>query len=387
MATETSITFSSRWVGRFEVMCHLCQGISCIIVACCFLLYPATSSSIGLPAGWDTAVVLVEKRCVDMPSVPCSRIKTMPDGKPGPPMQDDTSGCINFCKTPTDSCPMQFLDFCKSPEDFCPIATGFTIQLCGVAILVSNRHVLAETQSGKPLFVRARLRSGEPIRLIVGEMHGHPNPNVDLAACRLRYSKSVKLEDIAIGIIPEDVLRQQGMTTLAPLSTVRAGDEAVFAGFPLVIGGVRALVADRETPLIRSGIVSIVLPGDIQFGKRTAHDIFLMDSWAFQGNSGSPVVIPPSLFGYQGDDRDRKNAHIVGIVSEFLDLNAPIEKAVVVGGVRAKINSGLAIVQSLDGIESMVQLFVGAKCIPIAETKTGEQGAEHKTKSPVNGKP
>jgi hypothetical protein len=259
--------------------------------------------------------------------------------------------------------------------------------MCGVSMLVSNRHVLAEAQSGKPLFVRARLKSGEPIRLVAGELHGHPNPNVDLAACRLRYSKSVKQEDIAIGVIPEDAFRQQGKTVLATLNTVRAGDEAVFAGFPLVIGGVRALVADRETPLIRAGIVSIVLPGDIRFGERTTHDIFLVDSWAFQGNSGSPVVIPPSLIGYQDDKRDRGNAHIVGVVSAFIDLNAPIEQAVVVGGVRAKVNSGLAIIQSLDGIESMVQQFEGAKCIPIAETQPGEQATEPKAEAPIHSTP
>jgi hypothetical protein len=207
---------------------------------------------------------------------------------------------------------------------------------------------------------------------MIGEIHGHPNPNVDLAACRLRISKGVKKEDVDVGVINEDKFRQKGKPVLAPLSNVRAGDEAVFAGFPLVIGGVRDLVADRETPLIRSGIVSIVLPGDTRFGKKIAHDIFLVDSWAFQGNSGSPVVIPPTLIGYQGDDRNRSEAHLVGVVSAFLDLNAPIEKAVVVGGVRAKVNSGLAIVQSLDGIESMAQQFEGAKCIPIAETKRNE---------------
>ena len=197
----------------------------------------------------------------------------------------------------------------------------------------------------------------------------------------------MKQEDIAIGIIPEDAYRQQGITALAPLSAVRAGDEAVFAGFPLVIVGVRALVANRETPLIRSGIVSIVLPGDIRFGNISAHDIFLMDSWAFQGNSGSPVVIPPSLMGYQGDDRDRGRAHIVGVVGAFLDLNAPIEQTVVVGGVRAKVNSGLAIVQSLDGIESIAQQFEGAKCIPIAKTKPAGQAAEPKTEAPVEAAP
>jgi hypothetical protein len=254
---------------------------------------------------------------------------------------------------------------------------------------VSNRHVLAaaEAQNAKPLFVRARLKSGEPIRLIIGELHSHPNPNVDLAASRLRYLRSVRREDIIVGIIPEDAFRQQGKTVLGPLGSIRAGDEAVFAGFPLVIGGVRALIATRETPLIRSGIVSIVLPGDTRFGERVVHDVFLMDSWAFQGNSGSPVVIPPSFVGYQGDDRARGDARLVGVVSAFLDLNAPIEQAVVAGGVRAKVNSGLAIVQSLEGIESMAEQFEGAKCVPIAQAERGTPAQEPKPEAPILGNP
>ena len=377
---------STECIWPFRRRANARHAIFCMIAAC-FYLYTVDASGIGLPPGWDLAVVLVEKRCSDMPSVPCTSVVRMPDGTPGPPTVDGNSGCVNFCKKPTDSCPVDFLDFCKVPVDYYPVATGFTLQLCGVSMLVSNRHVLAEAQTPTSLFVRARLKSGEPTRLSVGKLHGHPNPNVDLAASRLRYSKSVKQRDITIGVIPEDAFRQQGKTTLASLSTVRAGDEAVFAGFPLVIGGVRALVADREVPLIRSGIVSIVLPGDTRFGEKTVHDVFLMDSWAFQGNSGSPVVIPPSLTGYKGDDRERRSARLVGVVSAFLDFNAPIEKAVVVGGVRAKINSGLAIVQSLEGIESMAEQFEDAKCVPIADTKPDEPTEEPKAEAPVKPNP
>jgi hypothetical protein len=187
------------------------------------------------------------------------------------------------------------------------------------------------------------------------------------------FPKTIKEEDIVLGIINEDAFRKQGKTILAPLNSVRAGDQAVFAGFPLVIQGVRALIADRETPLIRSGIVSIVLPGDTHIGNIYTHDIFLMDSWAFQGNSGSPVIIPPSIMGYQGDIRDRNIAHLVGVVSAFLDLNAPIKKAVVVGGVQAKVNSGLAIVQSIEGIEEMALLFKDAKCSEVEGTNTNNK--------------
>ena len=360
----------------------LCDSVFYALLAvtvCLILFSPSTSFSIGLPSGWDDAVVLVEMQCDDLPSEPCKKLPLMPDGSIGPMMQDGKSGCINFCKEPDDSCPINFLDFCKSPKDYCPVATGFLMQICKLSLLISNRHVLDASQMGKQLFVRARLKSGKPIRLKVSEVHGHPNPNVDIAACQLRYSKSVKMEDIDLRVIPEDAFRKQGKTCLAPLSSVRAGDQAVFAGFPLVIGGVRALVADQETPLIRSGIVSIVLPGDTKIGNTSTHNIFLMDSWAFQGNSGSPVIIPPYIMGYKDDDREKNSAHLVGVVSAFLDLNAPIEKAVVLGGVKAKVNSGLAIVQSLDGIEDIAMQFENAQCEDVA---VSNQSSSQDTEKP-----
>lgn len=329
--------------------------------------------------------MLVEMRCADLRSIPCAQIPKMPDGQPGPPMPDGSSGCAIFCKQPIDTCPVEFLDSCKSPNDYYAMATGFVMKICDLVLLISNRHVLNEAQKGASLFVRARLKSSnDPIRLFVGEVHGHPNPNVDIAACRLKYSKSVKMEDIAIGVIPEDAFRKQGKTCLAQLNAIRAGDQAVFAGFPLSIKGVRSLVANRETPLIRSGIVSIVLPGDTQIGDKTFCDVFFMDSWAFRGNSGSPVIIPPTLIGYQNDQRERNSAHLVGVVSAFLDFNAPVEKAVVLGGVGAKINSGLAIVQSMNGLESMVEQFEGAKCIPITKPDSGEQGPTSKSETTDN---
>ena len=366
-----------------KILCSSAFYAFITVTVCLIIVSPSTSFSIGLPSGWEDAVVLVEMKCSDLPSEPCKKLPLMPDGSIGPIMQDGKSGCINFCKGPDDSCPINFLDFCKSPTDYCPVATGFLMQICKLSLLVSNRHVLDASQMGKQLFVRARLKSGKPIRLKVSEVHGHPNPNVDIAACQLRYSKSVKMEDIDLKVIPEDAFRKQGKTCIGPLSSVRAGDQAVFAGFPLVIGGVRAIVTDQETPLIRSGIVSIVLPGDTQIGKFTTHNIFLMDSWAFQGNSGSPVVIPPAIMGYQGDDRDKKNAHLVGVVSAFLDLNAPIEKAVVLGGVKAKVNSGLAIVQSLDGIEDIVMQFKEAICTSAEINSNKENSSVKNVAAPI----
>lgn len=387
MKTKTFKASGSGQSTLFRWPMKPVRTLCCVVFACCFLLQSAASDGMGLPEGWEKAVVLVEVKCADLPSVPCSAIPSLPNGEPGPLMPDGKSGCANFCIKPTGSCPVQFLDICKSPTGYAPIATGFIMQICGVTVLVSNRHVLAEAEGRKQLFVRARLKSGEQMRFLVGEMHGHPNKDVDIAVAQLQYDETqIKSDDIVVGVIPEDVYKQQGKTCLASLATIRAGDQAVFAGFPLVIRGVRGLVANQETPLVRSGIVSMVLPGDNKIGERTFHDIFLMDSWAFQGNSGSPVVIPPSPIGYQNDQRERNSAHLVGVVSAFFDLDAPIEQAVIVGGVKAKVNSGLAIVQSIEGIELLVQQIKGAKCNTIPGSGP-EQTTQPKAETPVKNGP
>jgi hypothetical protein len=280
-------------------------------------------------------------------------------------MPDGSSGCASWCSLPAQVCPLDNVDYCKAASDYFPGATGFLVEMCGKSLLVSNRHVL---DIGVPLFVRTRFKeSGDPLRLSVGEVRAALDSNVDLAVASVRGPRFLRAGDLQIQAIPEDKLRAEGRTALAPLDSIHPGDEAVFAGFPVSLAGVRDLVKNRETPFVRSGVVSIVLPGKNEVRDATLQDVFLVDSWAFQGNSGSPVVLVPNFMTYQGEERSsRGEAKLVGVVSAFIDLNAPIEKAAVVRGVSAKVNSGLAVVQSIEPLEDTVKQFPDAKCEPIA---------------------
>jgi hypothetical protein len=323
---------------------------------------------LGFPEHFDSAVALIEKRCADLPSVGCWNTIKNPDGSDGS-LVSALKECQPYCTTEASSCPLSYLPFCPTPDDFFPIATGFLLQLCGFdPVLVSNRHVLVSEEAISDVYVRARLSNGDAVRLPLKLLRGHANPHVDLAVGLPAFPAGglPAGQKVTIGHIPEDETRRdKGSSWFRPISHLRAGDSAAFAGFPLAIGGVRALLADRETPLIRAGIISLVLPGTTKIGSYTFHDVFLMDSWAFQGNSGSPVLIPPVMNAYVGDDRERDRAFLVGVVSAFIDFDAPIERAVVLGGVRAKINSGLAVVQSLDGLEDVVATLPGARCVPL----------------------
>lgn len=326
----------------------------------------SAAHGLGLPPGWEKAIVLIEAQCSASKMVSCAEFPLMPDGSTvGPAMPDGSSGCKAWCDLPAKECPVAGnLDYCKSPTDYFPDATGFLIQMCGGSRLVTNRHVL---EPAAPRAIRVRSAAGAPVWLEIGAVRFPADANIDLAIASIRKPASgFKDLPLQVGIINEDALRAQGKTALAPMSDSRPGDDVVFAGFPASIRSVRRLFQDQETPLVRSGIVSLLLPGTHEIGDATVQDALLVDSWAFQGNSGSPVVLPPSLINYDSDDRDRKQAKIVGIISRLINLHAPIDKAVVVSGVATRVNAGLAIVQSLDSLEETIRRFPGAKCEPIA---------------------
>jgi hypothetical protein len=85
-------------------------------------------------------------------------------------------------------------------------------------------------------------------------------------------------------------------------------------------------------------------------GDREIADIFLLDSWAFPGNSGSPVFWKPTITMYSDRGFMIERPYIIGVVSAILP------------------NTGLAIIQAADGIESTVAQFPGATCIPRPKT-------------------
>jgi hypothetical protein len=303
-----------------------------------FVLSMATqSSSIGIPSGWDRGVYVIETK--------------RPDGHLCPP---------GVAPAPSPSAGFAI-------PDYCPGATGFLVHICNLTILVSNRHVLASA-SETPLFIRTPLKAGGIIRSPLGEWRKHPDPLIDVAAVKPMIPSGYKMDDLDVAIFDEDGARRAGGTLLLRFADLRAGDEMSLLGYPISIPAISHVLAERNTPILRGGIVSATLPGmTVADGKPRWRDVFLVDSWAFQGNSGSPVFSRPTFLRFPDDrpDVDLSKPRIIGVVSEFLNWGAGI---VAVPSQTQRVNaaavtnSGLAVIQSADAIEQVAKEFVGANC-------------------------
>ena len=212
---------------------------------------------VGLPARWERAVVFVEYE--------------RPADKPCPP------------KTKFDSADEE-----KAALEYCPEGTGFLMTLCGTTLLFSNRHVLS-TQLSHPLFVRAKNKAGEFVRLRIGNWRANPHSGVDIAASTILLPPGAKTEDFDITAFNEDTDRRakQPQSFLVKLEDVRVGDDVLLVGYPSSIANVLEILQTYDTPLFRAGIVSQKLPGitrlKTQQGTSEFKDIFLIDAWSFPG--------------------------------------------------------------------------------------------------------
>jgi hypothetical protein len=286
-----------------------------IIVFGVLLFQPGWAFSAGLPDRWERGVFIIET--------------PRPAGETCPPNQRKISSGEE-----------------ATQPKFCPIATSFAMQICGKNVLISNRHVF---ESNMPLYVRVEGKSGGSLQLPVGkEWRPHPNPKIDLAISVVHRPQDVEMEEIHISFFNEDKSRQATEPTslFLALSQLRPGDEIFTVGFPASIPGVQDILKTHNKPLVRGGIISLVLPGENMIGDREVADIFLLDSWAFPGNSGSPVFWKPTTTMYSDRGFMIERPYIIGVVSAFLP------------------STGLAIIQAADGIEPTVAQFPGATCVP-----------------------
>lgn len=312
------------------------------------LLVAATrASAIGLPKGWEKPIALIE---YPRPAgITCGGKQTTDD-----PAEKDK--------------PQE-----KEQPEYCSGATGFVVVICGQTLLFSNRHVFGEAQKEKiPLFIRWRHSSGDPVRLPVGRTwKAHPDPKIDIAASLVVRPADLKQEELEAQFFPEDHDRtsETPSSFFLKQNQLRPGDDILMVGFPGSIPGVQEILEASDQPLFRAGVVSMILPGETTIDGKPFKDVLLVDSWAFQGNSGSPVFLLPSFFKYQGDDRPevkRNRPYIIGIVSDFLNWQAEISLAQhsvqPIARPVANTNAGLAIVQAADGIETVAREFPGAVC-------------------------
>jgi len=328
----------------------------CIVAATvgfCACVAAHQALAVGLPPRWEESVVLIE----------AARIR----GQTCPPNPRKTTTNSADKSTPLES---------KQP-DHCPSATGFLMQICGMSLVFSNRHVFESAEKiNRPIFMRVQNVRGEHVRLPIGrKWHHHPDDAVDVGASLVDIPKGTSQKDLKLTFFNEDRDRTAEKPTsfLLKIEDLRAGDDILLVGFPSAIPAIQEILEVEDRPLLRAGIISMVLPGETVIGRQSRRNVFLVDSWAFQGNSGSPVFSRPSFLRY-GDDRSNVNfnrPYIVGVVSSFLNWDAGIRPLATRGEV-ATTNAGLAVVQAADAIEEVAAVFPEAVCPP-THSREGKQ--------------
>jgi hypothetical protein len=156
-------------------------------------------------------------------------------------------------------------------------------------------------------------------------------------------------------------------TDFLDLPQLRAGDEIFTMGFPGLISGIRDILKRHGKPLLRAGVISLMLPSASKIGDREYADIVLVDSWSFQGNSGSPVFWKPAVQQYSDRGFRINRPYSVGVVSAFLNWDANIQLTAQPSLV-ASTTAGLSIIQAATGIATTVAPFPDAVCVPRAQT-------------------
>jgi hypothetical protein len=185
--------------------------------------------------------------------------------------------------------------------------------------IVTNRHVIEEhiAATKGPLSIRLNAKSGGPVReydfpLILNGLptwHGHPNPAIDLAVV---FLNGPWLEETGVKF---DYFKSE----VEPLSRTKAKELGLAEGYGVfVMGFPMGLVgAEQDYVIVREGSIARIRD-TLDFP--SAVKTFLLDSFIFPGNSGSPVVLRPetSEASFAGEKPPIRSAYLLGVVTGYL---------------------------------------------------------------------
>lgn len=199
---------------------------------------------------------------------------------------------------------------------------GYEDDLGILIVLVTNKHVVENTKSGKFSFFVSQNDVpiiGEKVDFTVpnfaGLWHFHPNENIDIAILPVveiidAVNKASILYSNSIGQkIPDEVFfryfDQENIPDEETVNRLDALEDIFFAGYPNgIFDSVNLL------PIIRRG--TSASPIGMDFG---GSPLFLIDASVFPGSSGSPVV--SWNFGAYRSNRtpETKKSYLLGVVS------------------------------------------------------------------------
>lgn len=217
---------------------------------------------------------------------------------------------IAFCtggmamKIPTEVKQVVAFIYIKTPDGkLKPNGTGFFVGVrhdqdhnLSYVYFVTARHVITDSTQGKlfsNIYLRLDKKNGGtqtlelPLRADGPKqtVYFHSDPTVDLVVIpALPDEKTLNFK-----ILPDDLITDVGKFNELKISE---GSEVFFTGlFTPHVG------QQKNYPVVRFGRVALVTDEKVDWGG-TLMDLYLIESYSFGGNSGSPV------FFYLGSDRE-----------------------------------------------------------------------------------
>lgn len=215
--------------------------------------------------------------------------------------------------------------------------------------LVTNRHVLAELPRA---YLRFNPQADKPAREFdlslfddLGEplWFCHPDPEADVAVMPINFDL-LQEREMQVAYFENDA-HVAGIAAMNELG-ITEGDFAYILGFPM------GLVGDhRNAVIVRSGTIA-----RIRDTLAKSNKTFLVDAFAFPGNSGGPVILKPEAIAIDGT-RAPAVSLLIGIVRAYVPYE---DVAVSLQTNRPRVvfeeNSGLAAVQPVDLIEETLRI-------------------------------
>jgi len=221
--------------------------------------------------------------------------------------------------------------------------------------LVTAKHVVQghSTQLGD-LFVRvnpnASSSPGEQFLIQFQSLAGtdgwffHPDQSIDLAAVRINAPMLRER-----GLLFDFFANDQHVANTEKLKSIQvvAGDGVFVLGFPMNLAG-----AQRNYVIVRQGIIA-----RISEMLDHASQYFLIDSFVFPGNSGSPVVLKPELSFIEGT-KGQPTAYLIGIVLSYIPyMDVAVSLQTQHPRVIFEENSGLAEVLPTNYIDEAIKAW------------------------------
>lgn len=243
------------------------------------------------------------------------------------------------------------IEYCDKLNGQCKsLATGFLVgykagrkDVSGQNLyhyfLVTNRHVFEGLDKVDLKFNHHSLGTKHyPIELIQNGKpiwKTHPDKNIDAAVLYLNISY-LKGDQAKYKYFLDDgryIAYKNNFTDLG----ISLGDSVFILGFPLGLIG-----QNEKFVIVKSGIIArlheLLVKTDKGYSKG-----FLIDSSIFPGNSGSPVIVKPTIEALSGT-KPVDSPYVIGIISAYIPYKTE--------------NSGLTLVVPMDYVRDITLEYV-----------------------------